>query len=160
MADVLRGSYPKVLARTMAFTRSLPDAEDAVQEAVVRALETWPSRGRPDSAEAWLLTVARNAHRDRARRTAREELTSDPLEMLAEMSPWVKIAVGEPEVARAWKDELLRLLFACCHPSLESGESAALALSTILGLSIREVAAAFVVEPRTMEQRLRARDND
>lgn len=154
MADVLRGSYPKVLARTMAFTRSLPDAEDAVQEAVVRALETWPSRGRPDSAEAWLLTVARNAHRDRARRTAREELTSDPLEMLAEMSPWVKIAVGEQEVARAWKDELLRLLFACCHPSLESGESAALALSTILGLSIKEVAAAFVVEPRTMEQRL------
>ena len=54
---------PKVLARTMAFTRSLPDAEDAVQEAVVRALETWPSRGRPDSAEAWLLTVARNATR-------------------------------------------------------------------------------------------------
>jgi RNA polymerase sigma-70 factor (ECF subfamily) len=154
IADVLRGSYPKVLARTMAFTRSLPDAEDAVQEAVVRALETWPSRGRPDSAEAWLLTVARNAHRDRARRTAREELTSDPLEMLAQMSPWVRIAVGEPEVVRAWKDELLRLLFACCHPSLESGESAALALSTILGLSTKEVAAAFVVAPRTMEQRL------
>src|SRR5919106_6358083 len=153
-ADVLRGCYPKVLAKTLAFTRNLPDAEDAVQEAIVRALETWPARGRPDSAEAWLLTVARNAHRDRARRAAREELTGEPLELLARMSPWVRVAVGEPEVVRAWKDDLLRLLFACCHPSLEPGESAALALTTMLGMSTNEVAAAFVVAPRTIEQRL------
>ena len=138
----------------MAFTRSLPDAEDAVQEAIVRALETWPARGRPDSAEAWLVTVARNAHRDCASRAAREELTGEPLEVLAQMSPWVRVAVGELEVVGAWKDDLLRLLFACCHPSLEPGESAALALSTMIGLSTSEVAAAFVVAPRTMEQRL------
>jgi RNA polymerase sigma-70 factor (ECF subfamily) len=154
IADVLRSSYPKVLAKTMAFTRSLPDAEDAVQEAVVRALETWPERGRPDSAEAWLITVARNVHRDRARRAAREDLTGEPLEVLAQMSPWVRVAIGEPDVVRAWKDDLLRLLFACCDPFLEPGESAALTLSTIVGLSTREVAAAFVVTPRTMEQRL------
>lgn len=153
-ADVLRGCYPKVLAKTLAFTRNLPDAEDAVQEAIVRALETWPTRGRPESAEGWLLTVARNTHRDRARRAAREELAAEPLELLAQMSPWVRVAVGEPEVVRAWKDDLLRLLFACCHPALECGESAALALSTIIGLSTTEVAAAFVVAPRTMEQRL------
>ena len=110
IADALRASYPKVLAKTMAFTRSLPDAEDAVQEAIVRALETWPERGRPDSAEAWLITVARNAHRDRARRTAREELTGEPLDVLAQMSPWVRVAIGEPDVVRAWKDDLLRLL--------------------------------------------------
>lgn len=153
-ADVLRSSYPKVLAKTMAFTRSLPDAEDAVQEAIVRALETWPDRGRPDSAEAWLITVARNVHRDRARRAAREELTGEPLDVLAQMSPWVRVAIGEPEMVRAWKDDLLRLLFACCDPSLEPGESAALALSTMIGLSTSEVAAAFGVAPRTMEQRL------
>ncbi len=154
VADVLRRAYPKVLARTLALTRSVPDAEDAVQEAIVRALETWPGQGRPDSPEAWLVTVARNAHRDRARRAAREDLHGDPLEVLAQMSPWVRIAVGEPEVVSGWKDDLLRLLFACCHPSLERGESAALALSTIIGLSTSEIAAAFVVAPRTMEQRL------
>jgi RNA polymerase sigma-70 factor (ECF subfamily) len=154
VGEVLRRSYPTVLARTMALTRSLPDAEDAVQEAIVRALETWPGRGRPDSPEAWLVTVARNAYRDRARRAAREDLHGEPLEVFAQMSPWVRVAVGDPEVARGWKDDLLRLLFACCHPSLERGESAALALSTILGLSTSEVAAAFVVAPRTMEQRL------
>lgn len=154
VGDVLRRFYPKVLAVTMTFTRSLPDAEDAVQEAVVRALETWPERGRPDSPEAWLITVARNAHRDRARRAAREDLHGEPLEVLAQMSPWVRVAVGEPEIVREWKDDLLGLLFACCHPALECGESAALALATIIGLSTREVAAAFVVAPRTMEQRL------
>jgi RNA polymerase sigma-70 factor (ECF subfamily) len=154
IADVLRSSYPKVLAKTMAFTRCLPDAEDAVQEAVVRALQTWPERGRPESAEAWLITVARNVHRDRARRTKREDLSGEPLEVLAQMSPWVRVAIGEPEVVRAWKDDLLRLLFACCDPSLEPGESAALALSAMIGLSTSEVAAAFVVAPRTMEQRL------
>jgi len=65
-----------------------------------------------------------------------------------------RIAVAEPEVAPCFEDELLRLLFACCHPALEVGENAALALSTIVGLSTRELSAAFVVGPRTMEQRL------
>lgn len=153
-ADVLRRVYPRVLARTLSFTRTLPEAEDAVQEAVVRALTTWPEQGAPDSPEAWLLTVAKNAHRDRVRKGAWEEPRHDALETLAEMSPWVRIAVGEPEVVRGWKDELLRLVFACCHPALEAGESAALCLSTVVGLSVQETALAFVSEPRSMEQRL------
>jgi RNA polymerase sigma-70 factor (ECF subfamily) len=153
-ADLLRHVYPRVLARTLGLTRCLPDAEDAVQEAIARALETWPQRGRPESPVAWLVTVAHNAHRDRVRRSGREDLHEDALDLLERMSPWVRIAVGEPDVVRGWKDELLRLLFACCHPVLEPGESAALALSTIIGLSTKQVAAAFVVAPRTMEQRL------
>src|SRR5690606_37243021 len=153
-ADILRTIYPRLLAKTLAFTRTLPEAEDAVQEAVVRALSTWPERGLPDSPEAWLLTVAKNAHRDRVRSAAWDESRPDALETLAQMSPWVRIAVGEPEVARGWKDELLRLVFACCHPALEPGESAALCLSTVVGLSIPEIALAFVSEPRSMEQRL------
>jgi RNA polymerase sigma-70 factor, ECF subfamily len=57
-------------------------------------------------------------------------------------------------VLRGWKDDLLRLLFACCHPALENGESAGLALATVVGLSTSEVAQAFLVAPRAMEQRL------
>jgi len=153
-AELIRRAYPRVLARALARTRSLPEAEDAVQEAVVRALSSWPERGAPNSAEAWLLTVAVNVHRDRKRKQARERVRPDALEALAEMSPWVRIAVGEPDALRGWKDEFLRLLFACCHPSLEAGESAALCLSTVVGLSVKEVAAAFLSEPRAMEQRL------
>jgi RNA polymerase sigma-70 factor (ECF subfamily) len=108
----------------------------------------------PDSVEAWLLTTAINAHRDKQRRQQLHERRRDAIEALAQLSPWVRIALGDPEVQRGWKDELLRLLFACCHPVLQPGESAALALSTVIGLSVSEVAAAFVVAPRSMEQRL------
>lgn len=153
-ADTLRRLYPQVLAKTLGLARSLPDAEDAVQEAVARALATWPVQGPPEVPEAWLVTVARNTFRDHARRAAREPPHEDALLVLTQMSPWVRMAVGEPEIAPGWKDELLRLLFACCHPALEVGESAALALATIVGLSTKEIATAFVVTPRTMEQRL------
>lgn len=153
-AEILRGLYPRVLAKTLGLTRSLPDAEDAVHDAIERALDRWPESGLPDSPEAWLVTVAGNSFRDRLRRGRREELHVDALEALAQMSPWVRIAVGESEIARGWKDELLRLLFACCHPALDEGESAALALATVVGLSTTEIASAFVAAPRSMEQRL------
>lgn len=153
-AEAIRRVYPRVLAKLLSVTRSLADAEDAVQDAVERALRSWAELGPPDSAEAWLLTVAQNAHRDRKRHAQRAQDRSDALRVLAQLSPWGRIAVAEPGFLRGWKDELLRLLFACCHPALEEGESAALALATIVGLSNDEIAAAFVVAPRTMEQRL------
>ncbi len=153
-ADAIRRVYPSVLGKLVAITGSLVDAEDAVHDAIERALSAWPDAGLPDSPEAWLVTVARNAHRDRRRRERRTESHGDALDVLAQLSPWARIAVAEPEVLRGFKDELLRLLFACCHPALEDGESAALALATVVGLSNDEVARAFVVAPRSMEQRL------
>jgi RNA polymerase sigma-70 factor (ECF subfamily) len=154
-AEKIRRVYPRVLAKTLGLTRSLPDAEDAVHDAIERALESWPQSGAPDLPEAWLVTVAANAHRDRLRRARREQRHEDALEALGQMSPWVRMAIGEPEIVRGWKDDLLRLLFACCHPALDTGESAALALATVIGLSVSEIASAFLVAPRSMEQRLR-----
>jgi RNA polymerase sigma-70 factor, ECF subfamily len=153
-AEVLRRYYPSVLAKTLAMTRALPDAEDAVHDAIARALESWPRQGLPDAPEAWLVTVAANAFRDRMRRARREQPHQDALETLASMTPWAQSAMGDPQMARSWKDELLRLLFACCHPALDEGESAGLALATVIGLSTAEIAAAFAVSNRTMEQRL------
>jgi len=153
-AKLVRQLYPRVLAKTLALTRSLPDAEDAVQDAVERALATWPRDGEPDSPEAWLVTVATNCHRDRMRHAQRVERHRDAVMALAEMSPCACTAIGDAAIARGWKDELLALVFACCHPALDEGESAALALATVIGLSTSEIAAAFLVAPRTMEQRL------
>jgi RNA polymerase sigma-70 factor (ECF subfamily) len=153
-AFAIRRVYSSVLGKVLGFTRSLADAEDAVHDAIERALEAWADSGAPESAEAWLLTVAMNSHRDRLRRSRRTESDSDALEALAERSPWARVAICESGTLLGWKDELLRLLFACCHPALEDGESAALSLSTVIGLSTSEVAQAFVVAPRSMEQRL------
>lgn len=153
-ADAIRSVYPSLLGKLLGFTGALVDAEDAVHDAIERALTSWPSAGLPDSPEAWLVTVAQNAHRDRQRRARRTESHGDAVDVLAQLSPWARIAVAEPEVLRGFKDELLQLLFACCHPALEDGESAALALATVVGLSNDEIARAFVVAPRSMEQRL------
>lgn len=153
-AELIRALYPSVLAKLLGLTRSLPDAEDVVQDSIERALVTWPRDGEPDNPEAWLVTVASNCYRDRLRHAQRVERHRDAVGVLAEMSPWIRIAVGDPAIARGWKDELLALVFACCHPALDSGESAALALATVIGMSNAEIAAAFVVAPRTMEQRL------
>jgi len=153
-AEILRRAYPLVLSRALGLTRSLPEAEDVAQEVVVRALSTWRERGVPEVPEAWLTTVAANVHRDRLRKEKWEVTRHDALESLSQMSPWVQTAVGDARVACGWKDDLLRLLFACCHPALENGESAALCLATVVGFSTSEIAAAFVTEPRAMEQRL------
>jgi RNA polymerase sigma-70 factor (ECF subfamily) len=154
VAGELRALYPRVLSKVLAFTRKLPDAEDAVHDALERALATWPKTGRPESAEAWLVSVAANSHRDRLRRGRRAKHHADAIATLAGMSPWVQGAIASSEIARGWKDDLLRLVFACCHPALQTGESAALALATVLGLSSAEIAQAFGVAPRSMEQRL------
>ena len=152
--ETLRRLYPRVVAKTYAKTRSLPDAEDAAQEAALRALDHWARDGEPDSHEAWLVSVAANVGRDGQRKARREEPASDALEVLAEMCPWAQSAVADPDIARGWKDDLLALLFACCHPCLEPGEAAALALATVLGMSTKEIAGAFVAAPRAIEQRL------
>ncbi len=153
-AELIRRVYPGVLGKLLGFTGTLADAEDAVHDAIERALLSWATAGPPDSPEAWLVAVAQNAHRDRQRRARRAESHSDAVEQLAQLSPWARIAVAEREVLRGFKDDLLRLLFTCCHPALEAGESAALALGTVIGLSNSEIARAFVVNPRSMEQRL------
>ncbi|MFO0615010.1 MAG: DUF6596 domain-containing protein [Polyangiaceae bacterium] len=152
--EALRRAYPGVLGKLLRFAGSLADAEDALHDAVVRALSTWPTAGLPDSPEAWLVTVAQNAHRDRERRRRRAYPSGDALEALARASPWARIAAANREGMHGVDDDLLRLLFTCCHPALEDGESAALALATVVGLSNAEVARAFVVAPRSMEQRL------
>jgi RNA polymerase sigma-70 factor, ECF subfamily len=153
-AAIIRHVYPSVLGKLLSFTRSLVDAEDAVHDAIERALSSWEGAGLPDSPEAWLVAVAQNAHRDRQRKLRRTESHGEAVDALAQLSPWARIAVAEPDVLRGFKDDLLRLLFACCHPALEDGESAALALATVVGFSTEEVARAFVLAPRSMEQRL------
>ena len=135
-----------VLATLVRTTGRLDLAEDAVQEAVVRALETWPRDGVPDHPRAWLTTVARNRAIDAIRREARRDhKEEEAVRMFDDPAP-----APDSEA----QHDLLRLVFTCCHPSLSLDAQVALSLRTLCGLSTAEVAAALLVPEPTMTKRL------
>lgn len=120
-------------------------AEEAVQDALLKALQTWPFRGVPANPEGWLFRVARNRALDLLRREGRVEETTAP-ERLAALSP---PAPGSPP-----GDDELVMVFMCCHPSLSFDARVALTLRTVGGLSTDEIAAAFLVPRGTIQQRI------
>jgi RNA polymerase sigma-70 factor (ECF subfamily) len=124
-------------------------AEEVVQEAFEAALEDWPKAGAPRNARAWLLGTARHKAIDRIRRRARFEAPLDDAVDLVALS-----AEPEDEPTSAFGDDLLRLIFTCCHPALALEAQVALTLRTLCGLTTDEIARAFFVDPKTMAQRL------
>jgi RNA polymerase sigma-70 factor (ECF subfamily) len=134
-------------------------AEEAVQEAFVAAIETWPARGIPDNPGAWITTTARNRAIDRLRRrkrlTEKEELLRREVEVAEELAAIDPAAVieGDAEMSPI-ADDRLRLIFTCCHPALAMDARVALTLRTLGGLSTPEIARAFLVPEPTLAQRL------
>ncbi|HSU38349.1 MAG TPA: DUF6596 domain-containing protein, partial [Polyangiaceae bacterium] len=124
-------------------------AEEVVQEAFEAALAEWPASGAPRNERAWLYATARHKAIDKLRRRARFET---PLDESAELAALV--AAPDDESARSGDDDLLRLIFTCCHPALALEAQVALTLRTLCGLTTDEIARAFLVEPKTMAQRL------
>ncbi len=147
IAEIVRTEGGQVLATLIRRLGSIDLAEDAVQDAVVRALERWPVDGVPDNPGAWLTTTARNAALDRLRREARRTPKEEAAMAGLESDP------PEP-VDSVVRDDLLRLLFTCCHPALNPDARVALALRTLCGLTTPEIAAAFLVPEATMAQRI------
>lgn len=122
-------------------------AEDVVQEALVRALRSWAFDGVPASPLAWLARVARNAALDRLRQGAFDADDGAALEH-------VEAAVAREVEVREIEDDTLRLVFTCCHPRLEFDDRVALTLKTACGLSVPEIARAFLAKEATVAQRL------
>jgi RNA polymerase sigma factor (sigma-70 family) len=119
-------------------------AEDVVQEAFCRALEIWPFRGMPENPSAWLVTTAKNCARDALRRERTARTLAPELEQLL-LSEWTLApAVEELFDASLIKDDLLRMMFSCCHPRLPEEAQVALMLHILCGFSVSEVASAFV----------------
>ena len=144
----LRAAYSAALGTLIRLLSDLDLAEEALQEAVTRALPRWRRQGVPEYPVAWLVTTGRNYARDKFRRAKLEQrhlwgTASTPPEVTAEDTP--------PEPL---EDDLLRLIFICCHPALSHEAQIALTLRTVAGLTTPEIAAAFLIEQRTLEQRL------
>jgi RNA polymerase sigma-70 factor, ECF subfamily len=150
----LTAARPQVLGALLRYFRVLDAAEDAFQEACLRALKTWPVKGPPRDPAAWLIFVGRNFALDEVRRRAKqtelpaeEELSDDPEEDPQE-------ALAERLDASHYRDDILRLLFVCCHPDLPTSQQIAVALRIVSGLTVKEIARAFLVSESAMEQRI------
>lgn len=149
-----------VAALTRLFgTKHVELAEDVVQETLLKAMREWPYRGIPDQPVAWLHRVARNQAIDRLRRDARGlELLKENAALLRSewtLSSTVHEAMNETTI----NDDQLRMMFACCHPSIAPEQQVALALRTLCGFGVPEIARAFVTNEETINKRLfRARE--
>lgn len=126
--------------------------EDAVQDAMVRALQTWPYRGVPENPAAWLTQAARNVMLDHLRREQRWQEREDGI--AAEQDRWSGNADGAAANDELIRDDTLRLIFICCHPQLSPEAQVALALRTLCGLSPAEIAAAFLTSEAAVSKRL------
>jgi RNA polymerase sigma-70 factor, ECF subfamily len=131
-------------------------AEDAVQEAAIAALKAWPQAGVPADPRAWLLVTARNKAYDILRReSARPAKESTASYADAGIMPdTAEEAIAMLEPASAIRDDMLRLIFTCCHPALAPEARVALALRTLAGLDVQAIARAFGVPEQTMAKRL------
>jgi RNA polymerase sigma-70 factor (ECF subfamily) len=148
--DVFRDQAGRVLATLIRLLGDFELAEDAMQEAFTAALEQWPAEGVPANPRAWLVNVGRHKAIDRLRRR---------IHLRAIQQQLAQQLAGESEVeAEAdpdpFGDDLLRLIFTCCHPSLGMETRVALTLHTVCGLSTQAVARSFLVNEDTMAQRL------
>lgn len=130
----------------MRTTGSFELAQDSVQDAVVRALETWPRDGVPAEPRAWLTVTARRRALDVLRREAGRDTKEQEAASM--------IAPAEPPPDSVVRDDLLRLVFTCCHPALSAETQVALALRTLAGLSTAETARALLVPEQVMAKRL------
>jgi RNA polymerase sigma-70 factor (ECF subfamily) len=148
----LTSARPQAIGALLRYFRDLDSAEEAFQEACLRALKHWPVNGPPRDPAAWLIFVGRNAALDEARRQNRHEALP-PEELISDLDD-AEAALAERLDGSHYRDDVLRLLFICCHPDLPATQQIALALRVVSGLSVKEIARGFLVSESAMEQRL------
>ncbi|MEO1393605.1 MAG: DUF6596 domain-containing protein [Cyanobacteria bacterium J06634_5] len=142
-----RNAYGKLIAYLSVRTQDVTAAEDALSDAFLTALKTWPNRGVPANPEAWLLVTARRRLIDRHRR---RQGYAKALKLL-DLDGFQQPTSPEPSI---FPDERLKLLFICAHPAIDSKLHTPLMLQTVLGLNAAQIGSAFLVAPTTMGQRL------
>jgi RNA polymerase sigma-70 factor (ECF subfamily) len=151
---VWRIEAAKIIGALTRIVRDVGIAEELAQDALVTALTEWPRSGVPDSPGAWLTTAAKNRAFDRLRRE--KVLAREQDALVAEIESHLRSATPDPETAADDQvgDDLLRLIFICCHPVLSMEARVALTLRILCGLTTEEIARAFLVSEATIAQRI------
>ena len=148
----LTAARPQAIGALLRYFRDLDTAEEAFQEACLRALKAWPKNGPPRDPTAWLIFVGRNAAIDSVRKRGKQEPL--PAEELVSDLNDAESDLAERLDGADYRDDVLRLLFICCHPELPQTQQIALALRIVSGLSVKQIARAFLVGESAMEQRI------
>jgi RNA polymerase sigma-70 factor (ECF subfamily) len=160
LTALARSDAPRVLSILASRFGDLDLADDAVQDALVDAARTWPDEGVPDNPGGWLMTTARRRAIDRTRaaRRHRDRLARDGHELVGRDEPTVGGAADliddDGRTGDTGADERLRLVLLCCHPALDRDAQVALTLRLVGGLTVPEIAAAFLVPEATLAQRI------
>ncbi len=150
--NALTSARPQAVGALLRYFRNLDTAEEAFQEACLRALKSWPVNGPPRDPAAWLILVGRNASLDDKRRGKRLEALPED-DKISDLDD-VETPLAERIDDAHYRDDILRLLFICCHPDLPATQQIALALRIVSGLTVKEIARAFLVSEAAMEQRI------
>jgi RNA polymerase sigma-70 factor (ECF subfamily) len=148
----LVAARPQAVGALLRYFRDLDAAEEAFQEACLRALSKWPEQGPPRDPVSWLIFVGKNAQLDGLRRRAKQQ-PLPPEAQLSELGD-AEAAIAEQLDDAHYRDDVLRLLFVCCHPELPATQQLALALRIVCGLSVPQIARAFLVGEAALEQRI------
>ncbi|MBR7620358.1 RNA polymerase sigma factor [Phenylobacterium sp. 20VBR1] len=150
--QAITAARPQAVGALLRYFRDLDTAEEAFQNACLRALKSWPEKGPPRDAASWLIMVGRNAAIDQVRRQAKQ--TALPPEDLISDLDDVETPLADRLDGAHYRDDILRLLFICCHPDLQPTQQIAVALRIVSGLSVKQIARAFLVGESAMEQRI------
>lgn len=148
--ETYRAEGRRVFASLVRLVRDFDLAEEALHEAFAAAVERWPRDGVPDNPRAWLVSAGRFKAIDTLRR--RGQFAALQPELAGRLSEVVQ--ANTARVEGEIEDDRLRLIFACCHPSIDRKVQVALTLREVCGLTTEEIAAAFLSAPATMAQRI------
>jgi len=148
----LTAARPQAVGALLRYFRDMDRAEEAFQDACLRALKNWPQNGPPRDPTAWLILVGRNAALDGVRKQSRNTALP-PDEQISDLDD-VETPLAERLDGSQYRDDVLRLLFICCHPDLPATQQIALALRIVSGLTVPQIARAFLVSDTAMEQRI------
>src|SRR5690606_15705214 len=148
----LVAARPQAVAALLRYFRDLDTAEEAYQEACLRALKNWAANGPPRDPASWLIMVGRNAALDGVRKRSKQ--VAMPAEDLISDLDDAETPMAERLDDSQYRDDVLRLLFICCHPELPATQQIALALRIVSGLTVKQIARALLVGESAMEQRI------
>ncbi len=149
----LTSARPQAVGALLRYFRDLDTAEEAFQNASLRALKSWPQNGPPREPAAWLIMVGRNAAIDEVRRNRKQQPLPEDDQAISDLDD-AEGALADRLDGSHYRDDILRLMFICCHPELPATQQIALALRIVSGLSVKQIARAFLVSDAAMEQRI------